>query len=92
LKSIAIEELKNDDNIIAVLSSISCACALAGNEQTFLRYSDEDSYVLYFRCALLIISIASVIWIVRRYQMLLIQQVLTYTVGVKDTLWTSGLW
>jgi hypothetical protein len=92
LKSITSEELKNDDNILAVLSSLSCACALAGNEQTFLKYSEEESYVLYFRCALLIISIASVIWVVRRYQMLLVHQVLIYTVGVKDTLWTSGLW
>lgn len=92
LKSITIEELKNDDNILAILSSLSCGFALAGNELTFSRDDSEYSYVLYLRLAFLITSIASVIWVIRRYQMLLVLKVLTYTVGVNDTLWTSGLY
>lgn len=92
LKAVTVEELKNDDNILAVLSALSCAFALAGNELTFARDNSAKAYVLYLRSAFLITSIASVIWIVRRYQMLLVIKVLTYTVGVKDTIWTSGLY
>ena len=92
LKSITIEELKNDDNILAILSSLSCGFAVAGNELTFSRDNTEYSYVLYLRLAFLITSIASLIWVIRRYQMLLVLKVLTYTVGVNDSLWSSGLY
>ena len=56
LKKIAKEELKNDDNILAVLASLSCAFALADNEQTFMKVPEPDSYCLYLRCGILIFS------------------------------------
>ena len=92
LKNIAKEELKNDDNILAVLASLACAFALTENEETFARVPEEDSYTLYLRCGIAIFSIASIIWVLRRYQILLLLKVLDYKVGVTDTVITSGLY
>ena len=92
LKKIATEELKNDDNILAIFASLSSAFALAGNEETFQQIPESQSYVLYLRGGLLMLSIASVIWLIRRYQILLTLQVLQYRVSISDSLLTSGLY
>ena len=92
LKKIAAEELKNDDNILAVFASLTSAFALTGNEQNFQQIPENQSYVLYLRCAILMLSIASVVWVIRRYQILLILSVLQYRVSISDTVVSSGLY
>jgi Ion channel len=92
LKNIAKEELKNDDNIIFILACLTCIFAIADNEQTFQRLPSDESYCLYLRFGILIFSIASILWVVRRYQILLVLKVLRYNVSVNDTLFDSGLY
>lgn len=92
LKRLVLEELKNDDNIIAVLAALSASFALAENEQTFYRIPENESYTLLLRLGIVIFSIASIFLVVRRYQMLLLLEVLKYTVGTKDTLFSTGIY
>ncbi|OMJ65574.1 hypothetical protein SteCoe_37969 [Stentor coeruleus] len=92
LKRLVLEELKNDDNILAVLAALSASFALAENEQTFYRIPESQSYTLLLRLGITIFSIASIFLIIRRYQMLLLLEVLKYTVGTKDTLFSTGIY
>lgn len=92
LKRLALEELKNDDIILAILSALCAGFALAENEETFYRIPENESYTLYLRLGIVIFSLASVIWVIRRYQMILLLEVLKYTVGTSDTLITTGLY
>ncbi|OMJ76449.1 hypothetical protein SteCoe_24192 [Stentor coeruleus] len=86
------KELRNDDTIIAVINFTICTLSFIQHGLFFENNYKSTEFVTYLRIFILSLSISSILWIVRRYEIKLIMLLIRYKVSTRDTVFSTGLY
>ena len=86
------KELRNDDTVLALINIIICALSFTQHNIYFEMDYKSTEFVIYIRVLMLILSLSSILWVVRRYQIKLILMLIKYQISVRDTLFSTGLY
>ena len=92
MMSSAKKELRNDDTIIAAINLLVCTLSFLQHNLYFDNDMVSTDFTNYLRLLILVLSLSSILWIVRRYEMRLIMLLIRYRISVHDTLFTIGLY
>lgn len=85
-------ELQSDDTIIALINII--IFCLSYTQHTIFYQNDYSSTSLsnYLRILIIILSLSSILWLFRRYQIKLLLMLIKYKVSLHDTIYSTGLY
>ena len=86
------KELRNDDTIIAAINLIVCFLTFLQHNLYFDNNMVSTDFTNYLRLLNLVLSLSSILWIVRRYEIKLIMLVIRYRVSIHDTIFSIGLY
>ena len=86
------KEIRNDDTIIAIINLVVSGLSFIQHAIFFNNNYVSTDFCNYIREFILILSISSNLWIIRRYQIKLIMLLIRYKVSSKDTIFSVGLY
>lgn len=86
------KELRNDDTIIAAINIIVCGLSFLQHNLFFENGYTSTDFISYLRIIILVLSMSSILWIVRRYEIKLIMLLIRYQVSIYDNIFTIGLY
>lgn len=86
------QELRNDDTIIALINTTVFCLSYIQHNIFFENKYNSTYFTNYLRLLVLILSVSSILWFVRRYQIKLILMLTKYRVSAHDTIFSTGLY
>lgn len=86
------DEIINDDTIISFINTLICGISIIQHNIYFNNNYEQNEMIIRLRIIIVALAIASVIWIIRRYQVKLMIRLIRYQVLGSDTLYSTGLY
>lgn len=85
-------ELVNDDTVLSLINIIVCGVSLVQHNSFFENGYKLTEFITNLRVIILILSLSSILWIIRRYQVILAIKLANYQVSLSDNLLSTGLY
>ena len=85
-------ELRNDDTILALINTTVFCLSYTQHNIFFESNYKATDICNSLRILALVMSVSSILWFVRRYQIKLILMLIKYRVSTHDTLFSTGLY
>ena len=85
-------ELVNDDTVLSLINIIVCGVSLVQHNMFFENGYKFTEFITNLRVIILVLSISSILWIIRRYQVILAIKLANYQVSLSDNLLSTGLY
>lgn len=84
-------ELVNDDTVLSLINIIVCAVSIIQHNMFFENGYKFNEFITNLRVIILALSLSSILWIIRRYQVILTMKLGNYQASLSDNFISTGL-
>ena len=85
-------ELVNDDTVLSLINVIVCGVSIVQHNRYFENGYKFTEFITNLRVIILVLSLSSILWILRRYRVIMTMRLANYQVSLSDGLASTGLY